>query len=191
MTSKLTRHVTKHEAAHAVVARKLGINVPTVTARKVSDAYAASASAWYIVAESDDMVAKITACEKDAIVALAGIVVDLDAGLPVMPDIITSQEADAANARSAIFRLEMLRSGRSPPREAMSIDVALHRATFEKVEQTYFRLLHKTKALVAQHQSAILRVAKHLERHPHITEDELDDLIERGERVPQSTPPRP
>jgi hypothetical protein len=126
--------------------------------------------------------AQIEAYRKDALVALAGRAANRrqNPSLPVYDVIGENEDDDTINTRSAIWRILCLLSSQSVPEG--SGNIAVDPAMGKRVKELYFQLLQETAALVAQHWSAIARVAKHLERHDRIDQTELDDLIERGER---------
>jgi hypothetical protein len=177
------RHVRAiHEASHAVITRMLGHAVQRVTIRK-GDPMAISQSAMYLAErEGADVPTLIRASEKDAIVALAGIagnyyeipgatIEGLD--LAVTPD---DDDMDTRNAVSAVYRIACLMA-ESPIPEG-DAKVELDEATQNAMEEIYARLTREAAALVKQHWFAIVRAAKHLERHGRIEDQAaLDNLI--------------
>jgi len=180
MVGKLHKARAKHEAGHAVIARKFGLHVACVDARG-DEANATIASAGY-AADPNDVAAQIAGYEKDAIVALAGTETNRrdHPDLRVF-DILTEQgDWDTQEARSAICRMGCLMKGQPVPEGKINLDEAAQ----ELICQIYFRLLRETAELVERHWPAIERVGKHLERHGRIdTQNQLDDLIERAERM--------
>jgi hypothetical protein len=71
MAGKLHKARTKHEAGHAVIARKFGLDVKCVDARS-DEPNVTQASAGY-AADPNYAAAQIAGYEKDAIIALAGL----------------------------------------------------------------------------------------------------------------------
>jgi hypothetical protein len=172
-----------HEAAHAVVARKLGLAVPHVTIRRSGDgAHAMHASAAYF-ARNADVATRIEALEKDAIVAQAGFTANAyECQHPVeAPDLFDVEEdadRDTINTRSIIHKMACLQTGQS----FSDVDgqVTIDAGMISAMHTIYCRVIDKAYALVDQHWRTILRVAKHLERHGDIDgQATLDDLIER------------
>jgi hypothetical protein len=184
MARKLRNVRAKHEASHAVIARKFGLHVACVDARS-DNPNVTQASAAYAAAEGlDDVAALIAGYEKDAIVALAG----HEANRRDYPDLrvfdvmTEDEDADTLNARSSIYRIACLMSGQPVPLGPVSISA--DQVVQGQMYQIYFRLRRETASLVERHWQAIERVAKHLERHGRIDDQrQLDDLIERAERV--------
>jgi hypothetical protein len=165
----------KHEAAHAVIARKFGLSVTSVDVR-VDAPHAASASAAW--AAGSDVAAQIRGREQDAMVALAGHAATRRdyPDLRVLDLLHEHDDGDTLVACSAIYRMVCLMSGHTAP---VSIDKAMEAQMYE----IYLRLLRDTAALVEQLWPAIERVAKHLERHGRINDQrQLDELIERALR---------
>jgi predicted nucleic acid-binding protein len=59
-----------------------------------------------------------------------------------------------------------------------NVEVVLDEATEKAAREIYTRLLRETVAMVDRHWSAIVRAAKHLERHGRINDQAtLDNLI--------------
>ncbi len=185
------RHISAiHEAGHAVIARKLGCSVTHVSAVR-GHALAETASAEHLAAELD-VSSQLDACEKDAIVALAG----LAANRREQPnfrilDLFTDTSGDMVNARSAIYRMACLQTGQPMLDPGGTFTLAIDPTTGQVMEEIYIRLVQKTRDLVAQHWSIIERVAKHLKNHTLIDQTELDDLIQRAESSSQAAQRRP
>lgn len=172
-----------HEAAHAVVARKLSLAVPHVTIRKGGDgAHATHASAAYL-ARNADVATRIEALEKDAIVAQAGFTANAhDCPHPVeAPDLFDMEEdadRDTINTRSILTMMVCLQTGQSLPDSG---PITLGADTISAIHTIYCRVIDKSYALVVQHWRAVVRVAKHLERHGDIDDQAtLDRLILRN-----------
>lgn len=166
-----------HEAGHAVIARQLGVLVPRVSALS-GDAIASSQSAAYLTTGSDP-VTRIDAMKKDAIVALAGLAANRRErpDLPVY-GLFEKNDGDMTNARSAILRMIFLRNGLSVSDNSEILEV--EERMMDQMTRTYFGLVAEAAALVEEHWTAILRVAKHLESHSPIDQAALDDLIARS-----------
>jgi hypothetical protein len=78
--------------------------------------------------------------------------------------------------RSAIHKIVCLQSGRPFPEGGGSVTIDAD--MISAMTDVYNRIIDKSYALVDQHWRAILRVAKHLERHGEIKDQAtLDDLI--------------
>jgi hypothetical protein len=184
MVGKLRHAHAVHEAGHAVIARKLGLFVKSVDARNNNPNIISASAAHAAISEGTP--ARISACEKDAIVALAGVAANKREFPRLHLNLFADDDADAANARSAICKIVLLRGvglPTEPQGSFTTMTVELTEAEMRQVDDIYFRLLRETEELVERHWSAIERVGKHLERHGHIdSQDELDDLIVRGER---------
>jgi hypothetical protein len=179
MVGKLRNTRAKHEASHAVIARKFGLHVVCVDARS-DNPNVTRASAAYAAAKGD-VAALIAGHEKDAIVALAGD----EAGRRDYPDlraldlITEDKDADTLIARSAIYRIACLMSGQPVPESPTQ--VSPDEVMQGRMYDIYFRLRRETAALVERHWPAIERVAKHLERHGRIDDQsQLDDLLKRA-----------
>lgn len=183
MAGKLQNARARHEASHAVIARKFGLQVACVDARS-DNPNVIQGSAAHAVKGVDDVTALIAGYEKDAIVALAGDAANRRdyPNLSVLDLMTENEDADTQNARSAIYRMICVRSGKAVPEGPGSISV--DEVMVGQMYEVYFRLRQETAALVERHWTAIERVAKHLERHGRIDDQsQLDDLIERAERV--------
>jgi hypothetical protein len=182
MVGKLRHARAVHEAGHAVIARKLGLFVKSVDARNNNPNIISASAAHAAISEGTP--ARIRGCEKDAIVALAGVAANKREFPRLHLNLFADDDADAVSARSAICKIVLLRGVGLPtePQDSM-MTLELTEAEMRQVDDIYFRLLRETEELVERHWSAIERVRKHLERHGHIdSQDELDDLIVRGER---------
>jgi hypothetical protein len=170
-----------HEAAHAVVARKLGLAVPRVTVRK-DRAHALHESAAYL-AQTADVATQIEAFEKDAIVAQAGYTADVYEYPHPLEALdlfdVEGPDTDTANTRSAIYKMVCLQTGR-PLVNAGDDEVTIGADMIAAMTEVYNRVIDRSHALVDQDWHTIVRVAKHLERHGDIDDQAtLDGLIER------------
>jgi hypothetical protein len=183
MAGKLPQARSRHEAGHAVIARKLGCHVTCVDARTKNPNVTQASLGHAAEAEGLDVTARVAAHEKDAIVALAGLEVNRrDFPHLSVRDIITDTDDDIVNARSAIYRIVCLMIGQPVPRN--NIEVEITQAMAGKMTDVYVRLLKVTATLIERHWAAIVRVGKHLERHGRVdNQAELDDLIARAERL--------
>jgi hypothetical protein len=174
------RNKARHEAAHAVVARKLGLAVLHVTIRK-NQPHASIESAAYL-AKDADTATRIEAWEKDAMVSQAGFDADchdyphpLEA--PDLFDVADDADTDTINTRSAITKIVFTQAGR-PFNDSGSITI--DHDTALAMTEVYRRVIDRTYALVDENWPTILRVAKHLDRHGDIADQAaLDRLIER------------
>jgi hypothetical protein len=173
-----------HEAAHAVVARKLGLAVAHVTIRK--DALVMHESAAYL-AQAADVATRIEALEKDAIVAQAGYTADVyEYPHPIEAlDLfdVEDKDTDTINTRSLIYKMVCLQTERPFPNDE-SMATTIDRETMLAMHEVYLRVIDKAHALVDQNYRAIVRVAKHLERHGCVEDQTtLDSLIDRASRM--------
>lgn len=179
MAGRMRRVIAYHEAGHAVIARKLGLDTPHATARW-KDPIAHSELAYFLAAHLDTS-ARIAACEKDAIVALAGYAAQRREYPQTTPDLDTDiikvddDEDDMLNARTAVYRIVCLNTGQLFPDTAATVRIDI--PTQEKMRKVFIGLKQQTAALVETHWSAIARVAKALERNDSIDQAELDRLI--------------
>lgn len=179
------RNRARHEAAHAVVARKLGLAVPHVTVRK-GHPHAQHELAAYLALNSDNAT-RIEALEKDAIVSQAGYAADVhDYPDPIEPpDLFDSdvgsgegEDSDTHSTRSCIYKIICLRAGKPVPDSG---EVRLDQAALQELYELYNSIVRKADDLVEQNWPAMVRVAKHLERHGDIDDQAtLDSLIERA-----------
>jgi hypothetical protein len=172
VAGKLRVIITHHEASHAVVARKLGIDVAYVSAR---DRVARTKAAAWSLTES---AALIDAYQRDAIVSLAGPLADQrllsidDSFL----DIHDAEDQDMANANANIYRSVCLRNGTPCSDEPAQVVIS------EEMNAALWMEFDRLKAEAGRHWRAIQRVAKSLQRHDRIDQAELDRLIAVSER---------
>lgn len=161
-----------HEAGHAVIARALGVAVPTVTVRSAAP-MAMAASATYLAA-SLDVAARIAALETDAKISLAG----RTANHREQPHfaIFDHEDEDCVRAFSAIYQAECLKRGEAIPEAGTRI-----KPDAQSVQRLN-ELIAEVMTLIDQYWPAIRRVAKHLERHGKLDQAELDRLIDIGMR---------
>jgi hypothetical protein len=168
-----------HEGGHAVIARKLGMQVLFVT-------IIASDPRTVIVpaldrAELAGRTVQPQDFENDAINALAGLAANRRAHPHKLPLSLPSDWPDIADARRCVLQMIFLRTGQPLPESGTK--VPLDPAATREFRAEYARIEQQTTSLVAKHWRAIERVVKHLERHVHIKDQAmLDDLIERAER---------
>jgi hypothetical protein len=170
------RVVASHEVGHAVVAAYFGLEVARVTARWKEAAVPSQSAAW--LARDLDASAQIEACEKDAIIALAGLAAQRreypDLTVDTDADIVLVDEDDMRNAQSAIYKIVCLMNNKSFP--SADAVVAIDEPTRAAMRVVFDRLKRQTAALVKEHWLAIRRVARVLERHD-LDQTELDRLI--------------
>lgn len=169
-----------HEAGHAVIARKLGIEIEYVSVRPTSEQNSgnvrAHSAAW--LARDLDVPAQIAAFEKDIKVALAGRVANKRSH-PNMMFVGEEFEIDAENVAKRVSCVAVLMAG-LPLDERLS-DVMTD-AIAEHASSIVDRLEQETAALVDRHWLAIKRVAKELETRDRIDQAKLDELIASAER---------
>jgi hypothetical protein len=137
--------------------------VPRVSAL-ADEPVATSQSAAYSAGTSD-FAARITGLKQDAIVALAGLAANRRE-IPALrvESLFEEGDDDITNARAGIYRMLCLEDGFWAPDGQAPVNDAM----MERMTRAYMKLVGKTDALVDEHWTAILRVAKHLERHSHI-----------------------
>jgi hypothetical protein len=175
MAGKRRHHAAVHEAGHAVIARTLGVGVPTVSVRSSSEV-AVSESAAYLVRNSSDVAARIAALETDAKVSLAGRAAN-HREVPHLPIFdLDLEDEDSARAVSGIYQAESLRRGEAIPEDGTKIKLD------EQHTQALKKLIGEVATLIDQYWPAIRRVATHLERHTELDQAELDRLIDIGMR---------
>jgi hypothetical protein len=180
-----------HEAGHAVIARKVGLEITRVTAVGKEPAVQ-SQSAWWLVTREHtangnavDVPTMVAALEKDAIVALAGFAAQRRAYPELTPtfDVIFVDDGndDMLNIRSAIYKIICLTAGKQFPEG--NAQVEMDEAMQKNIRAVFVRLENETAARVAEHWPAIKRVAKHLESHDSTDQAEVDRLISFAERL--------
>src|SRR6267142_2682333 len=165
MISKLRYQTSVHESGHAVLGAEFGLGAAHL-------------------ARDLDVHSQIEACEKDAIVALAGLAANRHENprLPIYDVINEGEDADTNNARIAIIKMICLRDGRPIPQGRVNIGPAV----WGKIQDEYFRLVRKTAALVDQHWPAIKRVAEYLEKYGRMDHTTLVNLIDRAKLHPNA-----
>ncbi len=120
--------IAHHEAAHAVVTRKLGLNCPAIcmfATDKSGQAVAFSQSAAHY-ADKSSIEARIEGLKRDVMVHLAGPIANVAySGKTKQFDIGT--ESDIEAARNATYVIALLRAGREVPGpgecETITLDV--------------------------------------------------------------------
>lgn len=163
--------IAHHEAGHAVIARVLGMGIGCVTLFSTdsnNEAVALTISASS-AARGADQATLIAALEKDAMVSLAGSYAQVRYRPAKNQD---GWESDTEAASSFVALAVALRHGMTPEDGR-----TLPKALAPECLQLYERLCDKTEALVAEHWSSIVRVAKALPEHPALNEADVDDLI--------------
>jgi hypothetical protein len=186
MADKRHPVVAVHEAGHAVVARKFGLGITSVTALIGAPAVPAQSAFWLVTKEhtaggnSVDVPTMVAALEKDAIVALAGLAAQRRAYPKLTPtfDVIDDDEDDMLNTRSAIYKIICLTAGKQFPEGNAEVEMDA-----EDFRAVFVRLENETAARVAEHWPAIRLVTKHLESHDSADQAEVDRLISVAERV--------
>ncbi|MGA2313226.1 MAG: hypothetical protein ABSF87_12785 [Xanthobacteraceae bacterium] len=183
MAGKLRPIKAIHEAAHAVIARKLGIEAHFVSMRSTAHGNlgAVDTDSAYWLAKGLDIPGQIVAYENGAKVAPAG----LSAQARLYPDSVSAgiveTEGDIATAQSIARTIVWIRAGNVLPDDDQT-EVLLSTAMLHDAQDVYERLINETHALVDTNWPAIGRVANHLESHDRIDQTELDRLIAVAER---------
>jgi len=184
MVGKIRRVKSFHESGHAVIARVLGIQVSGVTMRPAGPDNTAGVetlpASW--LARNSDTAEQVFACENDAIVAFAGMAAQARSHPSLLVKIDNPEfQGDIENARRLVANIVLVLSGervfedeRSPP---------LSGENLRKAKGKFDELLQRTHALVDEHWRAIQRVARALETHDRIDQTELDQLIDRAQRL--------
>jgi hypothetical protein len=182
MVSKLRYQTSVHEAGRAVLGTEFGLLFTLVTVD--SDDPMVMHESAAPLARDLDVHSQIEACEKDAIVALAGLAANRreNPRLPISDVINEVGDTDTDNARIAIIKMICLKDGQPIPQGRVNIGPAM----WGTIQDEYFRLVRKTAALVDQHWPAIERVAKYLEKYGHMDHTTLVSLIERSKRHPNA-----
>ncbi|HLQ91116.1 MAG TPA: hypothetical protein VK148_13875 [Xanthobacteraceae bacterium] len=165
MMSKLRYQTSVHEAGYAVLGAEFGL----VAAH---------------LARDSDVHAQMEACEKDAIVALAGLAANRHENprLPIYDVINARKDTDADSARIAIIKMICLKDGKPIPQGRVNIGPAM----WGKIQNEYFRLVRKTATLVDQRWPAIKRVAEYLEKYGRMDHTTLVNLIDRAKLHPNA-----
>ena len=165
MMSKLRYQTSVHESGHAVLGAEFGLGAAHL-------------------ARDLDVHSQIEACEKDAIVALAGLAANRreNPRFPIHDVIIEGKDTDTDSARIAIIKMICLKDGQPIPQGRVNIGPAM----WGKIRNEYFRLVRKTAALVDQRWPAIKRVAEYLEKYGRMDHTTLVNLIDRAKLHPNA-----
>ena len=171
-----------HEAGHAVAARVLGIDVVSVSMRRVDSDTAAAVSAqsalW--LSRGADTAARICAAEADAIVALAGLTAERNSPIPHQE---IEHEDDINNAINAVGCAAALAAGISIPEQTGGEGVELTGDVAADARARFDRVNNATAQLLADNWPAVERVADVLARRDHIDQGELDRLIDKSQAI--------
>jgi hypothetical protein len=148
MVGKISQATAIEEAGHSVIARKFGLGVQRVNARRKHHPQALTQSAFYLARDSD-VATQIRALEQDAIVALAGNAA-IQRALPYTQmldhfDLFDDEVEDAVNVKSCIYRIVCLAEGRPIPTGEAGTLVEMDAKSMEEV---FVRLVPKVVALV-------------------------------------------
>jgi hypothetical protein len=183
MVGKIRRIKSFHEAGHAVIARVLGIQVSSLSMRATGPDNTAGVetlpASW--LARNSTTSEQVFACENDTVVALAGMAAQARSH-PDLSIAIDNPEfqGDVRNAQRLVANIVMILSGeavledqRSPP---------LSGDNLKRAKEKFDELLQRTYALVDEYWRPIERVAKALESHDRLDQDELNHLIDRMRR---------
>ena len=182
MVSKLRYQISVHEAGRAVLGTEFGL-LFTLVSVDSDDPMVIHESAASL-ARDLDVHSQIEACEKDAIVALAGLAANRHENprLPIYDVINARKDTDADSARIAIIKMICLKDGKPIPQGRVNIGPAM----WGKIQNEYFRLVRKTAALVDQRWPAIKRVAEYLEKYGRMDHTTLVNLIDRAKLHPNA-----
>jgi len=182
MVSKLRYQTSVHEAGHAVLGTAFGL-VFTLVIVPSDDPMVVHESAAHL-ARDLDVHSQIEACEKEAIVALAGLAANRreNPRVPIYDVITKGEDTDTDTARIAIIKMICLKDGKPIPQGRVNIGPAM----WGKIQDEYFRLVRKTAALIDQHWPAIKRVAEYLEKYGRMDYTTLVELTDRAKRHPNA-----
>jgi hypothetical protein len=186
MVGKIRRIKSFHEAGHAVIARKLGVEVSNLTMRPTGPDNTAGVETISVswLARTHSTSEQVIGCENDAIVALAGMTAQARSH-PHLQVTFDNPEfaSDIQNARRMTANIIMILDGKSSEIEKAA---PLSRNDVKKAKVKFDQILQRTYALVDAHWPAIERVARALERHDRLDPLELDALIERTQYRPKT-----
>jgi hypothetical protein len=166
-----------HEAAHAVVARKLGqscIGIMMFPTDPQSNACTLTGSAAYHSGGTVDE--RIEGLKCDARISLAG---------PIANVLYSGREkrlydgtgGDFEHARSDAASIALLMAGHPLPQHHNDLQIEVDVAVLEQANSILSAIMAETKSLVSENWSAIERVANVLLTADLMTEVELDRLI--------------
>jgi hypothetical protein len=166
-----------HEAAHAVVARKLGqscIGIMMFPTDPQSNACALTGSAAYHSGGTVDE--RIEGLKCDARISLAGPIANvLYSGCEKR--LYDGTGGDFEHARSDAASIALLMAGHPLPQHHNDLQIEVDVAVFEQANSILSAIMAETKSLVSENWSAIKRVANVLLTADLMTEVELDRLI--------------
>jgi hypothetical protein len=182
MVSKLRYQISVHEAGRAVLGTEFGL-LFTLVSVDSDDPMVIHESAASL-ARDLDVHSQIEACEKDAIVALAGLAANRreKPHFPIYDVMAEGEDTDTDNSRIAIIKMICLKDGKPIPQGRVNIGPAM----WGKIQNEYFRLVRKTAALVDQRWPAIKRVAEYLEKYGRMDHTTLVNLIDRAKLHPNA-----
>jgi hypothetical protein len=190
ITSKRARYARRliayHEAGHAVIARKLGVEITSIN-MVASGNYQANVrlrnAAWVAQQAGGDPAALTRGLYADLMVALAGPAAQKLAGYP--DSIRDEHDADSINVIGCAVRLARIEAGlplqAGPDESELNDGAPLHAAGCAIVDRAW----PETVALLQDNWSAVARVAGALQIRDHLTQAELDHIIANGQRKPK------
>ena len=172
--------ISYHEAGHAVVARKLGVEITgvdmTANNERLANVQTRSAT-WVALQGGGDQVALARGLYADLMVAVAGVLAQELAGYPARDDFTPEGEfgRDIDNAIDHAWRLARIEAGLpiefgpDEPEELHPGD-PLHTAGVAIIK----RAAAETKVLLRDNWLAVVRVAGAFVKHDRLTQTELD-----------------
>jgi ATP-dependent Zn protease len=173
--------ISYHEAAHAVIARKLGqscLGIMMFPTDSQSNAGALTSSAAYH--SGGTVEERIEGLKCDARVSLAGPIANvLHSGREEL--LYDGTGGDFEHARNAALSIVLLMAGHPLPQHECAFQIEVDIVVIEQADSILSAIMAETKSLVSENWSAIERVAKVLLTADLVTEVELDGLIARSE----------
>jgi hypothetical protein len=169
-----------HEAAHAVIARTLGLSCAGIAMFPISDSGRGSAmtrSAAYLGGDSiDDQIAGL---RLDIQVALAGPAANARySGDP--NKFFDGAGDDFANAQSAAIKIALLKAGYDLPRYHDDINVEIDGAMVEEANAVLVELKTEVEARIEENWPLIERVAMQLMKVDLLAEADIDGLMKQA-----------
>ena len=178
--------VAHHEAAHAVIARRLGCECPHIAMFSMDEmgmAGAVTSSASYLA--GDNVQARILGLEIDAKIALAGPHSNLRLRARAR-DFFMGAGLDIELARAACGQISILLAGRDVSRDSLELDLTDDDA--KVANEVLNRLDMETKQLVETNWPVIQLVASELANRDLLVQTDLDEIILKADREASSAP---
>jgi ATP-dependent Zn protease len=166
-----------HEAAHAVVARKLGLVCFKIAMFPIDDRGTAGTQTSSEAHAADlTSEAKIAGLAKDAKVALAGPIANMiHTGQP--RSLLKGTDRDVEVAHHAIANIALLKAGPSPTVRARSASLHVDAEMLKQANALLKQFASETETLVRENWASIERVAAVLVTKDLVDAAELDQLI--------------